>query len=183
MREFLFWMSTPLQKLMQKLHPPYAQTTVAEAEEILSHMEVGDILVSREKWHFTNLFIPGFWSHCAIYGEGKVIEAVAPYVQVVDFKDWVIEKHYWCVLRLPVRDGQRAYVWALKQVGCGYDYQFSSRLKRGMKRLFYCSGLVYKAYREELQRYLGRHKSITPEDFYKLSQRGLLKVVREHRDK
>lgn len=180
-RDFLLTISIPIQKIMQKLHPPYAMTTVAEAEEAMKTMQDGDILLSREAWHFTNMFIKGFWSHAAIYGKGKVVEAVAPVVQEVDFRDWVIEKHNWCVLRPYVNDmdGYTVYLRAKTLVGSMYDYLF-----KGKNKNWYCSELAQWAQSVNLPSKLKLKKnSLLPEHFYIAALNGELRVIHEHRDK
>jgi uncharacterized protein YycO len=157
------------------------------AEKAMETMLDGDILISREAWHFTNLFIPGFWSHAAIYGQGQVVEAVAPKVQIVDFRDWVIEKHNWCVLR-PVGgiNGDKAFQFANLQIGTLYDYRFSKN-----NGLFFCSELVYDAWDAVsswgidvfTKRLTMGEWTVTPDDYYGAAQKAKLLVIHEHRDK
>lgn len=188
-RDLLLKASIPVQKGMQKLHPPYAQTTVKQAEDAMKTMLPGDILISREAWHFTNLFIPGFWSHAAIYGNGEVVESVAPAVQVVDFRDWVIEKHNWAVLRPDQADntsGRDAFSFAKTTLGRLYDYRFQNDNSK-----FFCSELVYDAWEASslwaqgtfVKRKTFGQWTVTPDDFYNAALRNKLKVIHEHRDK
>ena len=181
--------SIPIQKTMQKLHPPYAQTTVKQAEDVMKSMLPGDILVSREAWHFTNLFIPGFWSHAAIYGNGEVVESVAPAVQVVDWRDWVIEKHNWAVLRPNQSDntsGRDAFIYAKTTKGRLYDYRFQNDNSQ-----FFCSELVYDAWETNslwaqdtfVKRKTFGQWTVTPDDFYNAAKRNKFTLVYEHRDK
>jgi len=174
---------------MQRLHPPEPQTTVAKAELAMKSMLAGDILLSREKFHFTNMCIGGFWSHAAIYGDGQVVEAVAPCVQLVDFRDWALQKHYWCVLRPNQKDntsGRDAFAFAKKQLGYLYDYGFERQNK-----LYYCSELVFDSWEahsiwaqeEFLRRKANGDWTVLPEDFYNAAIQDKLKVIFEHRDK
>lgn len=189
LRSRLLGLSVPIQKQMQKLHPPYAQTTVSQAESAMKTMQPGDILLSREAWHFTNLFIPGFWSHAAIYGYGKVVESVAPMVQTVDWRDWVIEKHNWCVLRPFQPDntsGRDAFSFANGSLGRFYDYGFQKN-----NNLFFCSELVYDSWEAHstwaqgtfVKRKTLGEWTVTPDDFYNAAIRSKLMVIHEHRDK
>jgi uncharacterized protein YycO len=180
-------LSIPIQKGMQKLHPPEAQTTVAQAQAAMLTMLPGDILLSREAWHFTNMFIPGFWGHAAIYGHGKVVEAVAPCVQVVAWEDWVTRKHNWCVLRpLSAISGENAFNFSMQQVGIKYDYRFSKA-----NGLFFCSELAYDAWDATSswgQDVFTKRKTmgewtVTPDDFYLAAQESKLNVIHEWRDK
>lgn len=180
-RDFLLTLSIPIQKIIQKLHPPYAQTTVFDADQVMKVMQDGDILLSRELWHFSNLLIPNFWSHAAIYGKGNIVEAVAPRVQVVDFRDWVIEKHFWVVLRpyFNVKDGYQVYRDALSLKGTAYDYLF----KKGNK-LTYCSELARDVQYPNLPDFLKqRENGLLPQHFYNAALQGKLRVIHEHRDK
>lgn len=175
LRELLLTASIPIQKFMQKIHPPYAQTTVAQAEAVMATLKNGDILLSREAWHFTNYFIPGYWSHAAIYWDGKVVEAVGSGVQIVDFRDWLIEKHNWIVLRPKINMypvDVRAFV------GQKYDYLFSNNNKN-----WYCSELARYCQAANLPLWLVYKKEVYPDDFYKAAINGDLQVVHEHRDK
>lgn len=193
LRRLLLQWSTPIQKFMQRLHPPEPRTHYSLAVAIQKQLRDGDILLSREAWHFTNLFIPGFWSHAAIVGNhGTVIEAVAPRVQAVDFIDWVMRKHNWCVLRpmegmgFPVAEqGQAAFNSALNLVGLPYDYGFDHT-----NRAFYCSELVYHCWalnsvwanRDFTKRPTMGMVTVVPDDFYRARAEGKLAIIHEHRE-
>ncbi len=184
MRDFLLKLSQPIQDVMSKMHPPYAQTTVRQSEHVMEIMQDGDILLSRESWHFTNYFIPGFWSHAAIYGNRNVVEAVKPRVQIVDFRDWVIEKHNWVVLRPPKLDTKitraSCYELALQQLYKPYDDLFSDK-----NDAWYCSEIVREVYKQSglLPKSILEKEIVYPEHFYKEALLGNLLVVYEHRDK
>lgn len=181
-----------MQKIMQSMHPPEPRTTYHEARSVYQTLRDGDILLSREAWHFTNMFIPGYWSHAAIYQEGldggMVVEAVAPTVQIVSFIDWAMRKNDWVVLRPCTEeplDGLRAASWASEQEGLPYDYQFDET-----NQAFYCSELVYQAYFHTnsmwthwftLRRTMG-YLTVTPDDFYSAVGPGKLEIIHEHRD-
>ncbi|MFM6929952.1 MAG: YiiX/YebB-like N1pC/P60 family cysteine hydrolase [Bdellovibrio sp.] len=189
LRTDLLGLSIPIQKEMQKLHPPEPKTTVRMVEAVMPQVRDGDILLSREAWHFTNNFIPGYWSHAAIYGQGQVVEAVAPAVQVVDdFRDWAVKKHNWCVLRpmtTEQAEGALAFFWAESQIGKLYDYRFSKN-----NGLFFCSELVFDAWDMTsrwgedvfVKRLTFGEWTVTPDDFYNAVKRAKLKLIFEHRD-
>lgn len=45
--------------------------TQAQQKQIESSLESGDILLTRKNWAATNLNIPGYWKHMALYiGDG-----------------------------------------------------------------------------------------------------------------
>lgn len=174
-RNWLLTVSTPIQKLMQRLHPPEPQTTFEDAEQVLSLMLPGDVLLSREKWHFTNLFIPGYWSHAALFGgENEVVEAVAPRVRRQHFFDWVLRKHSWCVLRVKESyNGQLAFDYAWSTIKAAYDYNFSLQNDR-----LYCSEMVWLA----LNKPFAVDGPCVPQDFYQAMIRGELELIHERRD-
>ncbi len=172
LRLWVLELSIPIQKVMQKLHPPEALTNFETAVALTIKMRDGDVLLSRERWHFTNLFIPGYWSHAAIYGDGMVIEAIGTGVQMVAFEDWITKKHSWCILR-PAGDGMSAWSKAFEALGDGYDYTFGSAAKA-----FYCSGLVKFAWSWSWAK-----GTITPENIYQASRMGeFIQIIEEHRD-
>lgn len=189
LRSMLLTASIPTQKLMQRIHPPEPLTTVDMALSAERKIREGDILVSREAWHFTNMFIPGFWSHAAIVsGEKKVIEAVAPRVRRESFVDWVIRKNFWAVLRpTPWGDvpAKQASLRAMDLVGLDYDYIFDYTNKS-----FYCSELVYFCYDDTeaawshtfTKRDTFGVRTVTPDDFYNSVRSGKMEIIEEHRD-
>ena len=36
-------------------------------EQLLQYLKPGDVFVTRHKYALTNLFLPGFWPHSAVY--------------------------------------------------------------------------------------------------------------------
>lgn len=190
LRSILLSLSVPVQKLMQRLHPPEPKTTYREVMDVLAEMQDGDIVLSREAWHFTNLFIPGFWSHAAIYGNKSVVESVAPVVQLVDAVDWFMRKHNWCVVRFEADPmvGAAAFTNAMREIDLPYDY-FFNWTPVGNKA-FYCSRLVYYSLRIASMRFANAftlrrtfgEPTVTPDDFYNACTSGKLRLVHEHRD-
>jgi uncharacterized protein YycO len=181
LRNLLLTWSIPVQKLLQKCKPPEPQTTYEDAAQVLSLMRPGDILLSREAWHLTNAFIPGYWSHAAIFGgENEVVEAVAPCVRRQHFFDWVLRKHSWCVLRPRTMTekvkGEVAFAYAWKVLKSGYDYYFADT-----NDYFYCSEMVWNAWSEGSPLFSRGH-TITPQDFYEAAKRNEFEIIHEQRD-
>jgi hypothetical protein len=47
----------------------------AAAEQLRSHLQIGDVIVSRKEYAITNFFLPGYWPHAALYlGDVAAIE-------------------------------------------------------------------------------------------------------------
>jgi uncharacterized protein YycO len=191
-RTILLNASIPIQKIMQKMHPPEAQTTVEMAQIALQYMRSGDCLCSREVWRFTSLFIPGFWTHSAVFGfvndQPSVIEAIGEGVRIVPWLDWVIEMNNWCVLRptgTTEHQGQETFRYAQTKIGEPYNYMFSPKA-----RGFWCSGLTYWCWSMTgrwggdvfTRRLTWGEWVVTPDDFYEASKKGKLEVILEYRD-
>jgi len=153
MKHFLFLITTPIQKVMQIIKAPESGMTWEKAKNIIEKTEGGDVLLSYEKWHFTSLFIPGFWTHASIFNDKDilshelkdkfVVEAVGTGVREVELLEWLFAKKEVAILR---RRNKNKYeriefgAWAAKQIGAEYDYEFSKDKKK-----FYCSELAADA--------------------------------------
>lgn len=59
------------------------------------------VLVSREDRKPTNMIIPGYWGHIAIYiGQGLVIDAIPPRVRKLHLAEWVMSVDSVALLRV-----------------------------------------------------------------------------------
>jgi uncharacterized protein YycO len=144
-----FWLTTPIQKFMQKVAPPEPMISASAVAAISGIALPGDVLSSRESLHLTANFIKGFWKHSAIVGRDPntkwliVIEAVGNGVQVVDLIEWLYKKDYVKLqrrLNYTPEKREECAMWAFNQKGLQYDYEFSKDDKA-----FYCSELVADA--------------------------------------
>ncbi len=182
-RRFLLRLSVPVQKIMQHLTKPEPKMSADFCLSMMDVIQDGDALLSREDYHFSNAFIPGFWKHAAIYHDGFVIEAVGGGVRKVPFVKWMMTKDYACVLRPTFTTKKQAKIaaeFALKQIGKPYDYGFASGLKA-----IYCSELLGAAYKHSL----GKKKSpftmrksfgvwtILPQDIRNAADKGKFKII------
>ena len=92
-RYHLLSLSVPLQKLAQKIGKPEPIVTVDEVKEALKLIEEGDCILTREDFRLTNIFIPGHWSHAAIYvGNENIVEAIGSGVRPVNFFEMLLKK-------------------------------------------------------------------------------------------
>jgi uncharacterized protein YycO len=160
----------PIIKFIDGFHLPHTNIDDDAFEILLRDLQDGDILLSRNNWNLTNLTIPGFWKHAAIYCQGYAIEAVGDGVRKEHFAKWLFTKDHVIVLRPTfchelVRSA--AGVVAASMIGKPYDLDFSPGVEA-----FYCSELVYWSYDEAMgnespfkPRTIMGVETIAPDDF------------------
>ena len=147
-RRHLLAAAVPLTKAIGHVHAPWThkQVTGLHCQEALRILKPGDALHSRIEGELTNLFIPGFWSHGALYaGDGQVVEAISQGVVRTDLVTWMTRKDYVRAMRprfADVSECQAAAGWALSRVGITpYDFAFNPR-----NAALYCFELIWAAY-------------------------------------
>lgn len=114
----------PVSKIISKLGKPEPRRRYEDFEKIISIIKPGDILLSREDYRLSNVLIPGFWSHAALYlGNGRVLEAVPPRVREQHLGEWVVSIDSVCLLSptLPFTFADHANDY----LGKDYDWVFS----------------------------------------------------------
>ncbi len=132
------------------------------------NLEPGDILLTRSNWWATNLNIPGFWKHMAMYigtwddiakkyghtmaewWDGNthyIIEAIGAGIQIIPIKELAGHNDYMWALRprLSHEKKEHAVKKTLSHVGKAYDYSFNFYSDVN----YVCSTLVTKAYLPE----------------------------------
>ena len=115
-----------------------------ESRVILNTLKKGDILTYRFDRYVSTRFIPGFWTHVALYiGDDKIIHAVTRGVVEDDILTF-LRTDYVGVLRPKVssEDIDKAVSLARGMVGKKYDFLFDSHNDERM----YCSEVVRNAY-------------------------------------
>lgn len=112
-------------------------------------LEPGDILLERREWYLSNIGLPGYWPHAALYvGDGQVIEAVSEGV-ILNTLEHSADADAVVVLRprLDASRRQEAVKRARELLGRPYDYDFDFRTDSAIV----CTELVYKSYEPELR--------------------------------
>ncbi len=62
-----------------------------QIQEIKKELEPGDILVERKNWYLSNIGIPGFWPHAALYT--GTLEELESYFSGVTYQELTITEH------------------------------------------------------------------------------------------
>jgi len=161
----------PVLKLAGQIGKPEPKVTAEFYYEAVDKIQPGDVLLSKEDFRLTNLFIPGFWSHAAIAIDNKyVMEAVGKGVVKTPMVKWIMSKDHVLILRfkgIPSQIRAAAGLKAAEHEHEPYDYGFASG-----NAAWYCAELVWFAYEEvmkpnnpfELRETMGV-KTVTPQDF------------------
>lgn len=118
-------------------------------EAARSILEPGDIIITRHRDALSNLFLPGFWPHAALYvgklgnGKGEVVEAKKDGVRLRELTE-TLSVDSFLILRAklgrPTRDC--AAERALTHVGKLYDFAFDFRQAHRLA----CTAVVYRAW-------------------------------------
>lgn len=118
-------------------------------EAALSLLKPGDIIVTRHRDALSNLFLPGFWPHAALFvgklgnGQGQVVEAKKDGVKLRQLTE-TLSVDAFLILRAklgqPVRDC--AAERALTHVGKLYDFAFDFSQANRLA----CTALVYRSW-------------------------------------
>lgn len=148
-RRTLLAASVPFTKRLGKVHSPFSHKEISGMHYMDAKTKLipGQVLLTRTEGELTTAFIPGFWTHGAIYaGDGWVIEAIGAGVVKTDLVSFMMTKDVMAActpLFATTEQRQAAVAWAVKQLGDPYDYDFISGNKA-----FYCFELTYAAYQE-----------------------------------
>lgn len=140
----------PLIKFIGKLHFPYTHKWITGKHyfDLRDSLKPGMVFLTRTRGEITNLFIPSFWTHAAIYvGNGYVVEAIGRGVSKTDIITFMLTKDYISVYTPKGGDPQQmnnAVVWACEKLNTPYDYFFE-----GSDKAFYCVELVLDSYKRK----------------------------------
>jgi hypothetical protein len=111
----------------------------AQIENLHQRLEPGDILLERREWYLTNVGIPGFWTHAALYiGSSAQRDALSTNAQVQAWLkrqgagslDKLIQKRFpkaFSSMQRPYKDGHRPSVIEALSPGVGFtSLQYSA---------------------------------------------------------
>jgi uncharacterized protein YycO len=106
----------------------------------------GDVFLSKTDFSVSNLFIPGFWKHAAMYiGDGYIVEAVPPLVRRISISEFIRTKDVAAIYRPRFCSKSAcaiAAAWSIRQINKKeYDLAFTP----GNDSL-YCVELIFHAY-------------------------------------
>lgn len=170
-RWLLLKLAYPMLKWLGEIYPERLMTPsfVSDAK---NNMRAGDVLITHENMVITNLLIPGYFTHAAIYiGYGMIVEATGIGVHAIPIEKFLYEKDAVTILRPSFADEKQCFdaaLFAEQLIGSKYDFSFSSGNKA-----FYCAELVWYCYDKTInlcpftmRETLGV-LTVTPEDFNK----------------
>lgn len=137
----------PITKTIGRLHAPFSHKRIT-GKHVFSIMEriiPGSVLLTYTRGEFSNLFIPGDFTHAAIAHSHKwVIEATGEGVRKKDLITFMTSKDRVVLLDPKFCDAYqmgKAAELASVSIGSPYDYLFT-----GGNEAFYCSELVQYCY-------------------------------------
>lgn len=153
LRNLLLKVALPITKFFGKLHMPFSHKKITGKHyfDILPKLKPGMIFLTKIDGEFSNLFIPGEYSHSAIYaGNNVVIEAIGKGVIKKDLVTFMLSKDYIKVRKHKFSKdetiGLRAVDFAKYQIGAPYDFNFLVGNKA-----WYCFELVYYCFKFALK--------------------------------
>ncbi len=178
----------PLTKAIGKIHVPFTHKEVNGKHffSILPHLRPGAVFLSYKKGELANSFIPGQFSHAAIYGYSKsidssgnsldyhyVVEATTAGVAITDLISFMTSKDRVCLLDPLFCDDiamNNAEKYAESMLGKPYDFLFDKG-----DSSFFCSELIQKAYEVSAGAIFTTRKrfgveTVIPNDFYDSSK-------------
>ena len=124
------------------------RVTQGICEALKDQFEPGDIIITRHHDALSNVFLPGFWPHGALYvGEqhrtGHVVEARKDGVKIRDIED-TLSVDAFLILRVQVaREFKLAAAQAaLSHVGKLYDFAFDFRQSDRLA----CTAVIYRSW-------------------------------------
>ncbi len=133
---------------VSKIHRPATIINDSHVAALKAVLKDGDVIASATKYELSNIFLPGFYGHAALYLNGMIYEAVTTGVRVSTLEHFCFKKDGLILLRLHGPDWTPEQVSIMEefckdQVGEPYDYSFDW----GTYEKWYCSKLVLFAFK------------------------------------
>lgn len=109
-----------------------ALITDLQIKDLQSIIRPGDILLERREWYLTNIGIPGFWTHAAVY-IGTPSER-AKYLSSAEVNTWVKSKNKnaTSIDDLIKKDFKKPYKLSLKKDKKGHDIRVIEAIAKGV---------------------------------------------------
>lgn len=165
----------PFIKLISKLGKPEPRRNQDDLNEILKILRPGDVLLTREDYRLSNLFIKGFWGHAAIAVNDGILEALPPKVRKSSITEFVLSVDSIVILRptFPIEftDIEKEYL------DKEYDFWFLPK-----NDMWFCSELCFDyltLIAKDNGRAMGKVKLLSPQDYY--NSKILFEVMYERR--
>ncbi len=115
----------------------------------------GDILLRSYIQYLDSYFVPGEYSHAAIYIGGddeEIIHAMTPDVQTTTLANFMRTDKFVIVRpNVSTEDTNTAIERTKSKLGVRYDYAFMFEVTDSSERLFSCSELCYYAYQKNVK--------------------------------
>lgn len=175
LRWLLLKIAYPFLKWLGEIYPERAMTPDF-VRFTKNNMRTGDVLITHEDMVLTNLLIPGYYTHAAIYiGHGMIVESTGIGVHVIPVEKFMYEKDGVAILRPRFADEKQRFdagLFAEGLIGLPYDFSFGSGNKA-----FYCAELVWYCYDQIMKpcpftrRETMGVMTVTPEDFNKATDK------------
>lgn len=170
----------PAIKFMSNIHSPWShkQTTGEDYYKAWTILKPGYLIFTHTSGELTNVTIPGFWKHCAIYCKAGhdivdelVVDATRKGVTAHPLASFLLHTDYFVILKckdLTDEEHEEIASHATEKIGCQYDFQFALN-----NDSFYCFELAFAAICEQQGKqvfepslFLGEAK-VDGEDFFK----------------
>lgn len=145
----------PLTRYLGDVHAPWSRRklTSEDYHEVRTLLRSGDVILLTKKGEFSNLLIPGYWGHAAMYcgiqgSAAYVVEAIGKGVVKTDLIDTVLSRDALMICRpkyATPAQSNKASEWAKDQIGKDYDLFFNPN-----NDAFYCSELIWLAYQNTM---------------------------------
>ena len=160
---------TPISKWIAKVHVPFTRNSINSklTRHAFHIMKPGSVLISVTFGELANLFIPGDFSHAAIYNGAFIIEAKTIGVSKTNFFEFMSSKSHVVILEPLFCDESAMYDAAKRcesMIGKPYDFNFDPSTSA-----FYCSELVsygYSYFPQWNKRTIFGVETVIPDDFY-----------------